>query len=37
MGAVPGATHRPLPNGTKTFVNPVTPPIAIPGRGHLGE
>ncbi|WNI15663.1 eCIS core domain-containing protein [Actinacidiphila sp. ITFR-21] len=30
----PGATHRPVRNGTKTFTNPLTLPVAIAGRGY---
>jgi hypothetical protein len=32
----PGTTHRPVPNGVKTFVNPLTVRAVPAGRGYLG-
>jgi hypothetical protein len=32
----PGTTHRPVPNGVKTFVNPLTARAGVAGRGYLG-
>jgi Domain of unknown function (DUF4157) len=35
-GVPPGTTHRPVPNGVKTFVNPLTLRAVIAGPGYLG-
>jgi hypothetical protein len=32
--ALPGETHRPVPNGARTFTNPLTVRAAVTGRGH---
>jgi hypothetical protein len=33
----PGTTHRPVPNGVKTFTNPITVRVGLGGRGYLGQ